>query len=29
LPMLAYVLAPVYRFIFTHRHRVLRSYYHR
>jgi len=27
LPMLAYVLAPVYRFIFTHRHRVLRSYY--
>lgn len=27
LPMLAYVLAPVYRFIFRHRHRVLRSYY--
>jgi hypothetical protein len=27
LPMLAYVLAPVYRLIFTHRHRVLRSYY--
>lgn len=27
LPILAYILAPVYRFIFTHRHRVLRSYY--
>lgn len=25
LPMLAYVLAPVYRFIFMHRHRVLKS----
>ncbi len=27
LPVLAYVLAPVYRFIFKHRHRVLRSYF--
>jgi hypothetical protein len=27
LPVLAYVLAPVYRFIFKHRHQVLRSYY--
>ncbi|MDO6441152.1 hypothetical protein [Marinobacter sp. 2_MG-2023] len=27
LPILEYVLAPVYRLIFTHRHRVLRSYY--
>ena len=27
LPLLEYVLAPVYHFIFTHRHRVLRSYY--
>lgn len=27
LPLLGYVLAPVYRFIFRHRHRVLRSCY--
>jgi hypothetical protein len=27
LPLLAYILAPVYRIIFKHRHRVLRSYY--
>lgn len=27
LPVLAYILAPVYRFIFKHRHRVLRSYF--
>lgn len=27
LPVLAYILAPVYRFIFRHRHRVLRSHY--
>ena len=27
LPLLAYILAPVYRFIFKHRHKVLRSYY--
>lgn len=26
-PLLAYVLAPVYQFIFKHRHQVLRSYY--
>lgn len=27
LPFLAIILAPVYRFIFKHRHKVLRSYY--
>lgn len=27
LPLLAYILAPVYRLIFKHRHKVLRSYY--
>jgi hypothetical protein len=27
LPLFAYVLGPVYRLLFTHRHRVLRSYY--
>lgn len=27
LPFLAHILAPVYRFIFKHRHKVLRSYY--
>ena len=27
LPLLAYVLGPVYRFIFKHRHQVLRSFY--
>jgi hypothetical protein len=27
LPFLAYILAPVYRFVFRHRHRVLRSRY--
>lgn len=26
-PLLAYVLAPVYQFIFKHRHQALRSYY--
>ncbi len=27
LPVLAYILAPIYRFIFKHRHKVLRSFY--
>lgn len=27
LPLLVYILAPVYRFVFRHRHKVLRSYY--
>ena len=27
LPLLAYILAPAYRFIFKHRHKVLRSHY--
>lgn len=27
LPLLAYTLAPIYRFVFRHRHKVLRSYH--